>query len=163
MLYTVVGDWDGERYAQKYDTISPDDAEGLMAMKVAEEGGVFWAVAVLLGDVNTVDRYAFYVDLDNPRHADRDDLVPAQEELEMAEWTVFGRLLSHTDQRWNERTGGERYCAYEMALSPDTAERVVCSRVADNRESHLLVCGVLPGRVKRMDSHVFCNRQQRPS
>lgn len=163
MRYTVFGDWDGERYGEWFDTASPDAAEDLMLMKVAEEGGVFWPCAVVLGQVKVADTYAYYVDKDDPRHLERDDLTPVTPELEIAEWTVFGRVVSKRDKAWDARTGGERFVGYEMAFAPDEAEDVAKSRVSDNRDAQLLVVTVLPGRVLRLDSHVFCNRHELPA
>lgn len=158
--YSVVGDWDGERYCQTFHTFSPDAAEDLMYAKVQDEGGMFWPVATLLGDVRVADRYAYYVDRFDPRHEDRDDLIPAVAELEICEWTVFGRVVSNRvlDHSWNERTGGERWSSFEMAFAPDEAEDIARNRAADQPHARLLVCAVLPGRVQREESHAFCNR-----
>lgn len=163
MRYSVIGDWDGERYVEWFDSVSSDAAEDLMLMKASEEGGLFWVCAVLRGWAKAADTYAYYVDKDDPRHGERDDLRPATSELEITEWTVVGRVVSRRAGGWNQRTGGERFIGYEMAFAPDEAEDVAHSRVADKPDGLLKVATVLPGHVLREDSHVFCNRHERAS
>jgi hypothetical protein len=142
-----------ERYGEVYEATSARAAEDLARMAVIEAGARFHVAGVLEGKVLAVDAYTKYVDPRDVRNADAEDLIPDCDELEVAQWTVLGLIIDRADPRWNERTGGQRYCQHIWALSPLAAEDVAQDMVRDQSgTSALLVCAVFPGVMQRADA-----------
>jgi hypothetical protein len=162
--YTVYGWWQdsGERYASLLDARSPRDAEQIMQERAESEGGIFRAAATLLGEHPAADTYTAFVDPDDPRNLER-GVAPVLEELELAEYTVLGLVLStrRLDHGWNERTGGERFLSHELATSPRFAEDIAGVKVAERGHFRLVVCAVLEGRRNRCEALVFSDPAER--
>ncbi|WP_143765252.1 hypothetical protein [Catenulispora acidiphila] len=55
------------------------------------------------------------------------------------------------DRRWNERTGGQRFCDQILADSPLAAEDVAMDK-ARSEGGRLLVCAVFDGARQRADA-----------
>jgi hypothetical protein len=154
--FSVYGCWPDtrERFAEVYDADSARAAEDTAQSFARAQGAVLWVARVIEGAVPTADGYTAYVDPDDPRNLDRDDLMPDMPELLGAdpEWTVFGIAapLGTPDPAmgWT----GERYGDVVPASSPGAAEDVARSRVADNG-GVLLTCAVLAGRHAGADAY----------
>lgn len=151
--FSVYGYWphSTERWGEVYQATSARAAEDLAQMYAAEQGATLRVAGVMEGAIPAVDRYTWYVDPRDVRNADEENVVPDVPELEISTWTVLGLLHDPKDQRWNERTGGQRYCEHVLALSPLAAEDVAASKTADEG-GRLLVCAVFTGTVQRADA-----------
>lgn len=139
-----------ERFGEVYEATSARAAEDLARMQASDDGLVFRVAGVLEGEVPSVDRYTLYVDARDVRNADAENLAPDVEGLEMTEFTVLGLLTDPRDHKWNERTGGQRFCDHVLAFSPLFAEDVAVSRVREDG-GVLSVCAVFTGRMQRAD------------
>jgi hypothetical protein len=78
-------------------------------------------------------------------------------------WTVLGLIESERDRRWNEHTGGQRFCDHVFADSPLSAEDVVADK-ARGEGGRLSVCAVFDGTRQRADALYakFANPDLRP-
>jgi hypothetical protein len=154
--YTVLGFWaeTRERWAGEYAATSPRAAEDMARMDALEAGGTLLVCRVIPGHPGTVDRYTAFVDPQDPRNEDRDDLEPDVPDLTAGdpEWTVFGIAVPAGGWPGKGAAGGERYGDVINAASPLAAEDVARSRLAD-RDGELLVCAVLAGRVAASDTY----------
>lgn len=163
--FSVYGWWQDsdERFGQTFVATNARHAEELMQDQARNEGGVFRAAGTLLGEHPTADTYTGFVDPDDARNVDREDLEPAFEELEMTEYTVLGLALSTRllDHGWNRRTGGERWLGREMATSPRYAEDNARLRIAEAGHFELRVCAVFVGVKNRCESLPFSNPDER--
>lgn len=151
--FSVYGYWPHsmERWGQDFQAISARAAEDLAQMYAAEQGAVFRPAGVLEGVVPSVDRYTLYVDPRDVRNLDSDEVELCVPELEVVTWTVLGLIEDPRDQRWNERTGGSRFCDHVMADSPLAAEDVAADK-ARGEGGRLLVCAVFAGARQRADA-----------
>lgn len=162
--YTVIGYWpgNGERYGDFYDADNARDAERRMQRDADAVNQTFRVAGILHGAPECADRYTKYVDPQDTRNLDAEDLIPDSDELRVTEWSVMGLLHDVRDMAWNRRTGGQRYLEVIDALSPLAAEDVARSRAAD-QGARLVVCAVFQGRVERADPYaVFSDPDIRP-
>ena len=151
--FSVYGYWphSGERWGEVFQATSARAAEDLAQMYAAEQGAVLRVASVFEGVVASVDRYTLYVDPRDVRNLDEEDLEPDVFELETAAWTVIGLVEDLHDRRWNERTGGQRFCDQILADSPLSAEDVAVDKAHDEG-GRLLVCAVFAGARQRADA-----------
>lgn len=151
--FSVYGYWphSGERWGDVFQATSARAAEDLAQMYAAEQGAVLRVAGVFEGVLPSVDRYTLYVDSRDVRNLDADGLEPDVPELEIVTWTVLGLIESEHDRRWNERTGGSRFCDHIMADSPLSAEDVAVDK-ARSEGGRLLVCAVFTGARQRADA-----------
>src|SRR6185312_2834327 len=112
---------------------------------------VLRVAGVFEGIVASVNRYTLYVDPRDVRNLDEEGLEPNVPELETAAWTVLGLVEDPHDRRWNERTGGQRFCDQILADSPLAAEDVAVEKVREEK-GRLLVCAVFAGQKQRADA-----------
>lgn len=140
-----------ERFGDVYEATSARAAEDLARMAAAEDGLTFRVAGVLEGVVETVDRYTLYVDARDVRNLDAENLKPDVEVPEMTQFTVLGIVADPRDRKWNDRTGGQRFCDAVWAFSPLFAEDVASSRIHDEG-GVLSVCAVFPGQMQRADA-----------
>lgn len=154
--YSVAGAWaeTRERFLQVYDAMSPRGAEDLAQLEAHEKGGTLWVCRVLPGEVKAADLYTAFIDPNDPRNDERDDLVPDMPDLLAGdpEWTVFGIAVPRKIHDRDVPRHGERYGDVENATSAGAAEDVARSRLAD-KGGELWVCCVLPGRVAAVDTY----------
>jgi hypothetical protein len=151
--FSVYGYWHHgrERWGEVFEATSARAAEDLAQMYAAERDSLLRVAGVLEGAVESADRYTAFLDPRDVRNVDIDWLVPDSDELEVAYWTVLGIVRDRSDHRWNDRTGGQRYCEHVLALSPMAAEDVAASKAGDEG-GELLVCAVFAGRLQRADA-----------
>lgn len=151
--FSVYGYWphSGERWGDVFQATSARAAEDLAQMYAAEQGAVLRVAGVFEGVLPSVDRYTLYVDSRDVRNLDEAGLEPNVPELETATWTVLGLIESEHDHRWNERTGGSRFCDHVMADSPLSAEDAAVDK-ARGEGGRLLVCAVFGGARQRADA-----------
>lgn len=160
--WSVYGCWPDtrERFAEVFYADSARAAEDQAQVLAREQGWrSLWVCRVVAGEVPAADGYTAYLDPEDPRNLDRDDLVPDMPELLGADpdWTVLGIALpasapmaAFTDRGMS--CTGERYGDVVPASSPGAAEDVARSRVAD-KGGQLLVCAVLAGRHAGADTY----------
>lgn len=151
--FSVYGYWphSGERWGEVYQATSARAAEDLAQMYAQEQGAVLRVAGVFEGVIASVDRYTLYVDPRDVRNLDAEGLDPDVPELEVVTWTVLGLVESKHDRRWNERTGGQRFCDHVMADSSLSAEDVAVDK-ARGEGGRLLVCAVFTGARQRADA-----------
>lgn len=151
--FSVYGMWPHsmERWGAVFQATSARAAEDLAQMYAAEQGAVLRAAGVFEGVLPAVDRYTLYVDPRDVRNLDAEDLIPDVPELQVATWTVLGLIEAEHDRRWNERTGGQRFCDQILADSPLSAEDVAVDK-ARGEGGRLLVCAVFGGARQRADA-----------
>jgi hypothetical protein len=152
--YSVYGCWgDRERFAEVYQAVSPRAAEDQAQAAAREKGGTLWVCRVVEGEVPTADRYTAFVDPDDDRNQDRDDLEPDMPGLDGdPEWTVFGIAVPLRTEDGCVGWAGERYGDVLAATSAGAAEDVARARLAD-KGGELWVCAVLAGRVRAVDTY----------
>lgn len=151
--FSVYGYWphSTERWGEVFQATSARAAEDLAQMYAAEQGAALRIAGVFEGVLPSVDRYTLYVDPRDVRNLDAEDLIPDVPELETATWTVLGLIEAEHDRRWNERTGGQRFCDQILADSPLSAEDVAADK-ARGEGGRLLVCAVFGGARQRADA-----------
>jgi len=151
--FSVYGYWPHtqERWGEVFQATSARAAEDLAQMYAADQGAVLRVAGVFEGIHASADRYSLYVDPRDVRNLDTEDLEPDVPGLEVVTWTVLGLIEDPHDSRWNEKTGGQRYCDRVMADSPLAAEDVAVDKVR-GEDGRLLVCAVFTGRVQRADA-----------
>lgn len=152
--FTVVGYWEHtqERYVELHEAYSARGAEDAARIDAAARGLTLHVAGVLDGAVVSCDAdYAMYVDPRDVRNADEPELSEPLPGLELAEYTVLGLAVDPHDEKWDRRTGGQRYCNYEWADSALAAEDAATCRIRDEG-GRLLVCAVYEGRVQRADA-----------
>lgn len=150
--FSVYGYWphSSERWGEVFQATSARAAEDLAQMFADEQGAVLRVAGVFEGILASVDRYTLYVDPRDVRNLDAEDLEPNAPELEITAWTVLGLVEDPHDHRWNERTGGQRFCDQIFADSPLAAEDVAVDK-ARGEHGRLLVCAVFAGGRQRAD------------
>lgn len=151
--FSVYGYWahTTERWGEVYQATSARAAEDLAQMYAQEQGAVLRVAGVFEGVLPSVDRYTLFVDPRDVRNLDAEGLDPDVPGLEVVTWTVLGLAEAPRDHRWNERTGGQRYCDHVMADSPLAAEDVAVDK-ARGEGGRLLVCAVFSGARQRADA-----------
>jgi hypothetical protein len=151
--FSVYGWWphSQERWGEVFQATSARAAEDLAQMYAAEQGAVLRVAGVFEGVLPSVDRYTLFVDPRDVRNLDSDEVEPCVPELEVTTWTVLGLIEDLHDRRWNERTGGQRFCDHVMADSALSAEDVAADKVG-GEGGRLLVCAVFAGQVQRADA-----------
>lgn len=151
--FSVYGYWphSGERWGEVFQATSARAAEDLAQIYAADQGAVLRVAGVFEGIVASADRYTLYVDPRDVRNLDAEGLEPDVPELEVTTWTVLGLIEAQHDRRWNERTGGQRFCDHIMADSPLAAEDVAVDK-ARGEGGRLLVCAVFTGARQRADA-----------
>lgn len=151
--FSVYGYWphSGERWGEVFQATSARAAEDLAQMYAADQGAALRVAGVFEGVIASVDRYTLYVDPRDVRNLDEAGLEPNVPELETATWTVLGLIEAERDHRWNERTGGQRFCDQILADSPLSAEDVAQDK-ARGEGGQLLVCAVFTGARQRADA-----------
>lgn len=151
--FSVYGWWPhfGERWGEVYQATSARAAEDLAQMYAAEQGATLRVAGVFEGVLPSVDRYTLFVDPRDVRNLDEDGLEPNVPGLVVEDWTVLGLIEAEHDRRWNERTGGQRFCDHVMADSPLSAEDVAQDKVR-GEGGRLLVCAVFAGKRQRADA-----------
>jgi len=151
--FSVYGWWphSQERWGDAFQATSARAAEDLAQMYAAEIGAVFRPAGVFEGIHASVDRYTKYVDARDIRNDDDEEVEPDMPGLEVVAWTVLGLVEDPHDRRWNERTGGQRFCDHVLADSPLAAEDVAMDK-ARGEGGRLLVCAVFTGKVQRADA-----------
>lgn len=151
--FSVYGWWphSSERWGEVFQATSARAAEDLAQMYAQEQGAVLRVAGVFEGTVVSVDRYALYVDPQDVRNLDAEGLEPDVPGLEVVTWTVLGLIEAEHDRRWNERTGGQRFCDQILADSPLSAEDVAQDK-ARSEGGRLLVCAVFAGARQRADA-----------
>jgi hypothetical protein len=153
--WTVYGFWaeTRERFGEFYRATSARAAEDMAQMTALEKGGTLLVCRVVAGEVPSADRYTAFVDPQDPRNEECDDLEPDVPDVTAGdpEWTVFG-IAVPAGGRPVPVERGERYGDVVNAASPLAAEDVARSRLAD-RDGELLVCAVLAGRVAAVDTY----------
>lgn len=153
-MFTVYGYWAEtlERFGGFYEATSPRAAEDMAQMDAREKGGTLWVCRVVAGEVHAVDLYTAFVDPQDSRNDDADDLEPDVPGVTDDEYTVFGLALppglSGSTPGWM----AERYGDVISATSAGAAEDVARSRLAD-KGGELRVCAVLAGRVAAVDTY----------
>ena len=154
--YTVFGFWaeTRERYGQWFTATSPRAAEDMAQMTALEKGGTLLVCRVVAGEIPSADRYTAFVDPQDPRNDECDDLEPDVPDVTAVdpEWTVFGIAVPAGGRPVVIARQGERYGDVVNATSPLAAEDVARSRLAD-RGGELMVCTVLAGRVAAADTY----------
>lgn len=166
--YGLYGAWaeTGERFADSFDATSSRSAEDLAQMTAREKGGTLLVCRLVAPPVVPADTYTAFVDPNDIRNADRDDLEADMPCLEGdPEWTVFG-IAASKGTIWGDHhlpLKGERYGDVVNATSAGAAEDVARARMADNG-GVLFVCTVLPGRVPACDTYAsFVNPDVQPA
>lgn len=151
--FSVYGYWphSSERWGEVFQATSARAAEDLAQMYAADQGAALRVAGVFEGVVASVDRYTLYVDPRDVRNLDEEDLIPDVPEPKVATWTVLGLVEDPHDRRWNERTGGQRFCDQILADSPLAAEDVAVDKARGER-GRLLVCAVFGGARQRADA-----------
>lgn len=151
--FSVYGWWphSQERWGDVLQATSARAAEDLAQMYAREQGAVLRVAGVFEGVPPSVDRYTLYVDPRDVRNLDAEDVEPDVSELEAATWTVLGLIEDQHDRRWNERTGGQRFCDQILADSPLSAEDAAADK-ARGEGGRLLVCAVFGGARQRADA-----------
>jgi len=151
--FSVYGYWthSQERWGEVYQATSARAAEDLAQMYATEQGATLRVAGVFEGALPSADTYTLYVDARDVRNLDAETLEPAVPEPTVAPWTVLGLIEAPHDRRWNERTGGQRFCDHILADSPLSAEDVAIDK-ARGEGGQLLVCAVFAGSVQRADA-----------
>lgn len=151
--FSVYGYWPHtmERWGEVFQATSARAAEDLAQMYAADQGAALRVAGVFEGIVPSVDRYTLYVDPRDVRNLDAEGLEVDTLELEAVTWTVLGLIEDPGDRRWNERTGGQRFCDQILADSPLSAEDVAQDK-ARGEGGRLLVCAVFAGAKQRADA-----------
>lgn len=151
--FSVYGYWahTTERWGDVFNATSARAAEDLAQMYAAEQGAGLRVAGVFEGVLPSVDRYTKYVDARDVRNDDDEEIELDVPGLEVVAWTVLGLVEDPHDRRWNERTGGQRFCDHVLADSPLAAEDVAIDR-ARGEGGRLLVCAVFDGKVQRADA-----------
>lgn len=151
--FSVYGMWPHsmERWGDVFQATSARAAEDLAQMYAAEQGAVLRVAGVFEGILPSVDRYTLYVDPRDVRNLDAEDLISDVPELQVVTWAVLGLVEDPKDRRWNERTGGQRYCDHVLADSPLSAEDVAADKTR-GEGGRLLVCSVFQGARQRADA-----------
>lgn len=151
--FSVYGYWvhSQERWGEVFQATSARAAEDLAQMYAAEQGAALRVAGVFEGIHASVDRYTLYVDPRDVRNLDAEGLKPDVPGLEVVTWTVLGLIEAEHDRRWNEKTGGQRFCDHVMADSPLSAEDVAADKVC-GEDGRLLVCAVFVGQLQRADA-----------
>lgn len=151
--FSVYGYWvhSTERWGDVFQATSARAAEDLAQMYAADQGAVLRVAGVFEGVLPSVDRYTLYVDPRDVRNLDAEDLEPDVPEMQTEAWTVLGLIEDRHDHRWNERTGGQRFCDQIPADSPLSAEDVAMDK-ARGEGGRLLVCAVFADGRQRADA-----------
>lgn len=151
--FSVYGMWPHtqERWGEVFQATSARAAEDMAQMYAADQGAALRVAGVFEGIHASADRYTLYVDPRDVRNLDAEDLEPNVPGPEVVTWTVLGLIEDPHDRRWNEKTGGQRFCDHVMADSPLPAEDVAESKVRDEG-GRLLVCAVFAGHTQRADA-----------
>lgn len=151
--FSLYGYWTHtqERWGEVFQATSARAAEDLAQMYAADQGAVLRVAGVFEGIHASVDRYTLYVDPRDVRNLDTEDLEPDMPGLEVVTWTVLGLVEDPHDRRWNEKTGGQRFCDHVMADSPLAAEDVAVDKMR-GEDGRLLVCAVFTGTRQRADA-----------
>jgi len=151
--FSVYGWWphSQERWGDVFNATSARAAEDLAQMYAAEQGAVLRVAGVFEGILPSVDRYTKYVDARDVRNDDDEEIELDMPGLEVVAWTVLGLVEDPHNRRWNERTGGQRFCDHVLADSPLAAEDVAVDKVR-GEGGRLLVCAVFNGKVQRADA-----------
>lgn len=151
--FSVYGWWPHscERWGEVFQATSARAAEDLAQMYAVDQGAVLQVAGVFEGILASVDRYTLYVDPRDVRNLDDEGLEPDVPGLEVVTWTVLGLIEAEHDRRWNERTGGQRFCDQILADSPLAAEDVAQDK-ARSEGGKLLVCAVFTGAWQRADA-----------
>lgn len=151
--FSVYGYWPHtmERWGEVFQATSARAAEDLAQMYAHEQGATLRVAGVFEGVIASVDRYTLYVDPRDVRNLDAEGLDPDVPGLQNEAWTVLGLIEAERDRRWNERTGGQRFCDHVLADSPLSAEDVVEDK-ARSEGGRLLVCAVFDGTRQRADA-----------
>lgn len=151
--FSVYGYWPHttERWGEVFQATSARAAEDLAQMYATEQGATLRVAGVFEGALPSADRYTLYVDARDVRNLDAVRLEPDVPGLEVTAWTVLGLIEDPRDRRWNERTGGSRFCDHILADSPLAAEDVAIDK-ARGEGGRLLVCAVFAGSVQRADA-----------
>lgn len=151
--FSVYGYWihSQERWGDVFQAMSARGAEDLAQMYAAEQGAVLRVAGVFEGVLPSADRYTKYVDARDVRNEDDEEVELDVPGLEVVAWTVLGLVEDPHDRRWNERTGGQRFCDHVLADSPLAAEDVAIDK-ARGEGGRLLVCAVFNGKVQRADA-----------
>lgn len=162
--YTVYGCWEtGERFGTFLQAPSPRAAEDMAQMGAREAGGALYVCRVVAGHVTAIDRYTNFVDPGDPRNQYAGDLIPDTPDFAAGdpEYTVLGFAapegavdlpVAAIDPR--AACGWERYGDVVNATSPGAAEDVARDRLND-RGGQFLVCAVLPGEVRAVDTYAL--------
>lgn len=151
--FSIYGWWphSSERWGEVFQATSARAAEDLAQMYAQDQGAALRVAGVFEGTVVSVDRYALYVNPRDVRNLDAEGLEPDVPGLEVVTWTVLGLIEAEHDRRWNERTGGQRFCDQILADSPLSAEDVAQDKVR-GEGGRLLVCAVFAGARQRADA-----------
>lgn len=151
--FSVYGYWphSQERWGDAFQATSARAAEDLAQMYAAEVGATFRPAGVFEGIHASVDRYTKYVDARDVRNDDDEEVEVCVPELEVVTWTVLGLAEDPHDRRWNEQTGGSRFCDQILADSPLAAEDVAIDKIR-GEGGRLLVCAVFAGKLQRADA-----------
>lgn len=157
--WSVYGYWarTGERCGDWYQAATARGAEDLAQMDALGKGEKLVICHVVAGQVESADRYTFYVDPQDPRNDGDPDIIPDVADLTAGdpEWTVLGIAVpagwvSLDDPRVTAH--GERYGDVVNATSPLAAEDVAGDRLKD-KGAQLWVCAVLAGSVPVADTY----------
>lgn len=157
--FTVFGYWaeTSERWCDTFQAISARSAEDQAQLEAADLHGTLRVCRVAEGDLKAADKYTAYLDQNDPRNEDRDDLEPDMADVTLGTdpyWTVLGLAVPEGCQPGDPDIGtrGERYGDIVSASSAGAAEDVARDRLHD-RHGTLLVCAVVPGQVRGADAY----------
>lgn len=164
--FTVFGYWAEtlERWCDTYTSATARGAEDQAQLHASEVGGTLRVARVVIGNVWPADKYTAYLDPNDLRNLERDNLEPDMPDFTKDSdpyWTVFGLAVpkGFLPNSPEIALRGERYGDIVSISSPGAAEDVARDRLQEaNPGSHLLVCTVLAGQFTGADAYaVFCN------
>lgn len=163
--FTVFGYWaeTSERWCDTYRAATARGAEDQAQLHASEVGGTLRVCRVVAGDLWPVDKYTAYLDVNDIRNMERDNLVADMPDFTRGtdpDYTVLGLAVPEGLKPGDPAilTHGERYGDIVAISSPLAAEDVARDRLRSNQPgSDLLVCTVLAGRYTGADAYaVFC-------